>query len=241
MFFLARAFSDRGHCKLNRRTYSATLLISTASTNEHPSTSTRPHPIRSEGHKQKRERYNGQCNQRLVMYEKVSSAHNVIKICQRWKCYNCISKMYTWNNLHRLSKVICQKIPLDVEPWTISHSVLGFFSLAKQKIKSVQDNFSTNNPLEQINSYAQYFSVDPNETTSKSVEGYSRSYTDAFHKERKKKADQIGIETTRLLLRLERLTSTDENVPRNRNTKERRSEDFTTYLINHLHRSVTVL
>ena len=95
--------------------------------------------------------------------------------------------------------------------------------MAKQKIKSVQDNFTTNNPLEQINNYAQYFSTDPNEHASKSVEGYSRSHTDLFHQRRKEKADQIAIETTRLLLRLERLTSTDDNVPRNRNTKERRS------------------
>lgn len=101
---------------------------------------------------------------------------------------------------------------------------LGLFSLAKQKIKSVQDNFTTNNPLEQINNYAQYFSIDANENTSKLIEGYSRSHTDLFHQRRKEKADQLAIETTRLLLRLERLTSTDENVPRNRNTKERRSK-----------------
>lgn len=105
----------------------------------------------------------------------------------------------------------------------IFHYFSGLFSLAKQKIKSVQDNFTTNNPLEQINNYAQYFSADSNEIVLKPMEGYSRSHTDLFHQRRKEKTDQIGIETTRLLLRLERLTSTDENVPRNRNTKERRS------------------
>jgi len=110
----------------------------------------------------------------------------------------------------------------DVHMKQPSSTVKGLFSLAKQKIKSVQDNFTTNNPLEQINNYAQYFSVDSNEIVLKPIEGYSRSHTDLFHQRRKEKADQIAIETTRLLLRLERLTSTDENVPRNRNTKERR-------------------
>ena len=55
--------------------------------------------------------------------------------------------------------------------------------------------------------------------------GFSCSYTDKFHKFRKEKHDQTSMETIRLLLRLEQLTSTDENVPKNANTKERRSKD----------------
>lgn len=54
--------------------------------------------------------------------------------------------------------------------------------------------------------------------------GFSCSYTDKFHKFRKEKHDQTSMETIRLLLRLEQLTSTDENVPKNANTKERRSK-----------------
>jgi hypothetical protein len=106
---------------------------------------------------------------------------------------------------------------------------LGLFSFAKQKIKSVQDNFTTN-PNEQLNSYAQFFSSDQSDLPIKQQIGYTCSYNDTFKKIRKTKLDQLSIETTRLLLRLERLTSTDEHVPKNANTKERRSTNL--YFIN---------
>jgi len=103
----------------------------------------------------------------------------------------------------------------------------GFFSLAKQKIKSVQGNFTTNS-TEPTNLYASFFSFDPNDQPpggqQKNSSGFNRSHTDKFKKLRKEKLDQISIDTTRLLLRLEQLISTDEQVPRNANTKERRSE-----------------
>ena len=101
--------------------------------------------------------------------------------------------------------------------------LLGLFSLAKQKIKSVQDNFSTT-AAEQLNSYAPYFSFDSSYPPSKQTEGYSRSFNDQFHRIRKARLDQISIETARLLLRLEQLTSTGDQVPKNGNTKERRSK-----------------
>jgi hypothetical protein len=101
---------------------------------------------------------------------------------------------------------------------------LGFFSLAKQKIKSVQDNFTTI-PNEQINIYAQYFSFDQNDSSLKQSIGHIGSYNDQFKKLRKDKHKQISIDTTRLLLRLEKLTSNEENVPKNANTKERRSKN----------------
>lgn len=100
------------------------------------------------------------------------------------------------------------------------------FSFAKQKIKSVQDNFTTL-PTEQINNYAQFFSYEQNDYTTvnqKQQSGFVCSYNDKFKKLRKEKHDQISMETIRLLLRLEQLTSTNENVPKNANTKERRSK-----------------
>lgn len=96
--------------------------------------------------------------------------------------------------------------------------------MAKQKIKSVQDNFTVI-PTEQPNNYSQFFSVDQNNIlpNGQFQMGFSCSYTDKFHKYRKEKHDQTSMETIRLLLRLEQLTSSDENVPKNANTKERRS------------------
>jgi rabenosyn-5 len=101
----------------------------------------------------------------------------------------------------------------------------GLFSLAKQKIKSVQDNFTTI-PTEQPNNYSQFFSFDQNSASSKSQQqqfGYIRSHDDKFKKLRKEKHDQTSMETIRLLLRLVQLTSNEEHVPKNVNTKERRS------------------
>jgi hypothetical protein len=97
--------------------------------------------------------------------------------------------------------------------------------LAKQKIKSVQDNF-TAIPIEQSNNYAQFFSFDQNDFSSKQQFGYISSYNEKFKKLRKEKHDQMSIETIRLLLRLEQLTNNSENVPKNANTKERRSKNF---------------
>jgi hypothetical protein len=95
--------------------------------------------------------------------------------------------------------------------------------LAKQKLRSVQDNF-TSVPNEQSNIYAQYFSVDQNDSSKQlPAIGDIRSHNQDFKKFRKHKQDQIATETTRLLLRLERLTSNDENVPKSSNPKERRS------------------
>jgi hypothetical protein len=103
--------------------------------------------------------------------------------------------------------------------------VLGLFSLAKQKIKSVQDNFTTI-PTEQSTNYAQFFSFDQNNFSLKQKQqfGYIRTFNDKFKKIRKEKHDQMSMETIRLLLRLEQLTSNNENIPKNANTKERRSK-----------------
>jgi rabenosyn-5 len=111
----------------------------------------------------------------------------------------------------------------DVHTKQSSNTVKSLFSLAKQKIKSVQDNFTTI-PTEQPNNYSQFFSFDQNSTSSKSQPqlGYICSYNDELKKFRKEKHDQTSMETIRLLLRLEQLTSNDENVPKNTNTKERR-------------------
>ncbi|CAF0855503.1 unnamed protein product [Rotaria sordida] len=110
----------------------------------------------------------------------------------------------------------------DVHMKQSSSAVKGLFSLAKQKIKSVQDNFTTV-PNEQSNVYTQFFSFDQNDSSLKQQQiGYIRSYNDKFKKLRKIEHDQISIETTRLLLRLEKLISNDEDVPKNAKTKERR-------------------
>jgi hypothetical protein len=116
-------------------------------------------------------------------------------------------------------------ILLDKFEFLFENFSLGFFSLAKQKIKSVQDNFTTI-PNEQINIYAPYFSFDQNDSSLKEQQqkiGYSCSHNEKFKTLRKHKHDQISIETTCLLLRLARLTSNDENAPKNTNPKERRS------------------
>ncbi len=111
-------------------------------------------------------------------------------------------------------------------------NILGLFSFAKQKIKSVQDNFTTVANEQPIN-YAQFFSFDQNDYLSKQQLGHISSYNDKFKKLRKDKHDQTSIETIRLLLRLEQLTNNQENVPKNNNTKERRSKNFSNkdYLI----------
>jgi len=111
--------------------------------------------------------------------------------------------------------------------------------LAKQKIKSVQDNF-TAIPIEQSNNYAQFFSFDQNDFSSKQQKqqfGCICSYNEKFKKLRKEKHDQMSIETIRLLLRLEQLTNNNENVPKNANTKERRSKNFDqkNFIINENH------
>ena len=49
------------------------------------------------------------------------------------------------------------------------------------------------------------------------------SHNDNFRRLRKEKQDQIFTITNRLLLRVELLTNTNEHIPRNTNTKERRS------------------
>lgn len=103
---------------------------------------------------------------------------------------------------------------------------LGLFSLVKQKIK-IPDNF-TATPNEQSNTYSQYFSFDQNDLSSKQQQiGFIRSFNDRFKKERKIQHDQVSIETTRLLLRLGKLISTGDNIPKNANTKERRSKKKT--------------
>ncbi|CAF1650816.1 unnamed protein product, partial [Adineta ricciae] len=115
----------------------------------------------------------------------------------------------------------------DVHMKQSSSTVKGLLSFAKQKIKSVQDNFTTI-PNEQSNIYAQYFSIDPYDSSTKqqqqqhSPNGYICSHNEAFKKFRKNKHDQMSLETTCLLLRLERLTSTEESVPKSSNPKERR-------------------
>ena len=99
---------------------------------------------------------------------------------------------------------------------------LGLLSLAKQKIKSVQDNLTVS-AVEQPSGYSQFFSYHSIDDYPRQIQGFSRSFTDQFIQKRKEKLDQLSIETTRLLLRLEQLTSSESHVPKNRNTKERRS------------------
>jgi len=132
-------------------------------------------------------------------------------------CPECRQDMSTLEMLHIHFE--------DVHMKQSSSTVKGLFSLAKQKIKSVQDNFTTI-PIEQSNNYAQFFSFDQNDYSLKEKKqqfGYICSYNEKFKKLRKEKHDQISMETIRLLLRLEQLTSTNENIPKNTNTKERRS------------------
>lgn len=102
-----------------------------------------------------------------------------------------------------------------------SAPVKGLFSFAKQKIKSVQDNFSPI-PTEQITNYAQYFSSDST-SSFKPEFGHNRSLNECFFQTRKEKHNQTEMETVRLLVPLAQLISTNDDVPKNSNTKERRS------------------
>ncbi|UJR36142.1 hypothetical protein I4U23_028880 [Adineta vaga] len=132
-------------------------------------------------------------------------------------CPQCHLDMSTMEMLHVHFQDVHMKQP--------SSTVKGLFSFAKQKIKSVQDNFTTI-PNEQSNIYAQYFSCDQSDSSTKQQQhspyGYISSHNEEFKKFRKNKHDQISLEATCLLLRLERLTSNDENVPKSSNPKERR-------------------
>ncbi|CAF3807035.1 unnamed protein product [Rotaria sordida] len=102
-----------------------------------------------------------------------------------------------------------------------STTVKGLFSLAKQKIKNVQDNFQNSNESSKI--YAQYFSFNSNDSYSKKqCIGYARSHNTYFQIIRKDKHNQIFIHMRQLLLRIELLTNTNEHIPRNGNSKERR-------------------
>jgi hypothetical protein len=53
--------------------------------------------------------------------------------------------------------------------------------------------------------------------------GYACSHNDSLQNIRKNKLDQILARTRQTLLRIELLTNTNENIPRNGNTKERLS------------------
>ncbi|UJR09952.1 hypothetical protein I4U23_014175 [Adineta vaga] len=101
----------------------------------------------------------------------------------------------------------------------------GFFTLAKQKIKSVQDNFKT--PNEPLKPYAQYFLFNPNDQYSKQQHmGYTSSHDDLIKTIRKKKRDEMFHQTDQLLIRLQLLTAPNEHIPPNRNTKERRKYEL---------------
>jgi hypothetical protein len=158
-------------------------------------------------------------------------------------CPECRQDMSTIEMLHiHFEDVHMKQSSTTVKGISMSNSnrnmtfYLGLFSLAKQKIKSVQDNFTTI-PTEQPNNYSQFFSFDQNPTSSKSEQrlGYICSYNDKFKKLRKEKHEQTSMETIRLLLRLEQLISNDEHVPKNANTKERRSIKFSIKYDENLH------
>ncbi|CAF3716965.1 unnamed protein product [Rotaria sp. Silwood1] len=107
-------------------------------------------------------------------------------------------------------------------------TVKGLFSLAKQKFKSVQDNFQNSNELSKT--YAQYFSFNLNYShTKKQSMGYARSYNHYFQSLRRDKRNQISIHTRQLLLRIELLTNTNEHIPPNGNSKERRKYEQSIY------------
>jgi hypothetical protein len=100
--------------------------------------------------------------------------------------------------------------------------ISGLFSFAKQKLKTVQDNFKNSN--DPSKTYAQYFSINQNDYYSKQrVMGYALSYNDYFKKLRQDKIDQILTITKYLLLRAELLTQKNQHIPPNGNTKERQS------------------
>jgi hypothetical protein len=100
-------------------------------------------------------------------------------------------------------------------------SFSGLFSLAKEKIKGVQDNFKTPTPAVPAKPLAQLFSSNSNETYHKI--GYMRSYDDYFRSVRKARLDQIFTYTRQTLLRVELLTNTSPGIPPNGNSKERLS------------------
>ncbi|CAF3945844.1 unnamed protein product [Rotaria magnacalcarata] len=98
---------------------------------------------------------------------------------------------------------------------------LGLFSFAKQKLKSVQNNFQNSNEPSKI--YSQYFSFDLHDYHSKKqYMGFTRSHYTYFQIVRKDKLHEIYTKTQQLLLRLELLTNINEQIPPNGNTKERR-------------------
>ncbi|CAF3474289.1 unnamed protein product [Rotaria socialis] len=100
-------------------------------------------------------------------------------------------------------------------------STMSLFSFAKQKLKSVQDNFQNSNEPSKM--YSQYFSFDPHDYYSKKqYMGFTRSHYAYFQIVRKDKLHEIYTKTQQLLLRLELLTDINEHTPPNGNTKERR-------------------
>jgi hypothetical protein len=155
------------------------------------------------------------CYKQLILRMKVFFAHNAIRTCQIWKCYNYIFKLFIWNNR---AKVI---VRLNIYAiWNYIFS--GFISFAKQKLKSVQENFKTS--TDPSKTYAQYFTFNQNDYYSKQQYiGYARSYTDHFNRLRKDKIEQVLFITKQLLLRVELLTNKSDHIPPNGNTKERRS------------------
>ncbi len=168
----------------------------------------------------------------IYYYSEENMLQSIGDVREGFICPECHQDMSTIEMLHiHFEDVHMKQSSNTVKSIYLDHFnrscslYLGLFSLAKQKIKSVQDNFTTI-PTEQPNNYSQFFSFDQNSTSSKSQSqlGHIRSYNDELKKFRKEKHDQTSMETIRLLLRLEQLTSNDENVPKNTNTKERRSK-----------------
>ncbi|CAF3886287.1 unnamed protein product [Adineta steineri] len=97
----------------------------------------------------------------------------------------------------------------------------SFLSFAKQKIKNVQENLKK--PTESLKPYAQYFSFTSNDLNFKQqYMGYIRSHNESFTGIRKHKHDEMFKKASELLLRVDLLTMTNEHVPPNGNSKERR-------------------
>ncbi|CAF1417976.1 unnamed protein product [Adineta ricciae] len=94
----------------------------------------------------------------------------------------------------------------------------SFFSFAKQKLKSVQGSFQT--PTEPSKPHAQYFSSDSN--NRQQFIGYSISHDELLRTIRKKKHDEFFHRTDQLLLHTRLLTTKNEYIPLNKDTKERR-------------------
>ena len=95
--------------------------------------------------------------------------------------------------------------------------VVGILSLVKQKIKTVQDDLKPSNEPAKV--YAQYFS--PSDSYSKI--GYLRSCDDYFRQARTSRIEYLLPITRQTLLYMELLTTINEHIPRNGNTKERLS------------------